>query len=511
MTLYPAFAHRAHPLHNTCVPITAATLAGLHQPSGHQGPAPKVPLARKSALLTVPNPPGQPLYFHLNHPLRHVTLAGPIVAFDEHPTLWVFFIDDGSGVLAEVKCPRAAPSNAPFDHWSVARRPGEMIKLGAAGWLGRSNSGTDIDMRGVEVGAVVRVEGGLGTFRGNMQVTLDKVEVLRDTAAEVDFWEKTARAWETLGRPWSLNEAEIQVLREEADGTRRAAQEKAEREVKRSEKEERRRLRHEERARRREARAVADRAARYPVPDISKTGAKDHARHDDRQSADGQRLGERIVLATQEAPSMAEDWRAEAGLAAWTTSRDFCPDSMLTILSGSNRKGSAHADSRTMEPSNIGSSSKSQEMNSIKRAAAVNTAWADCVGDSKHLQRIVPPAKKPTSDARGETKDSSPVGKLSSASGFNDSDSDNDETTARRRAAMVRAAWEAADRERRTSLGHPPELEASRGVKSDARQGRELARGDPKDLNVSLSKHDDDTNASTRRAIAVSVAWEKCV
>ena len=37
LTFYPAFAHQAHPLYSHTVPLTAATLSKLHQPSGYQG------------------------------------------------------------------------------------------------------------------------------------------------------------------------------------------------------------------------------------------------------------------------------------------------------------------------------------------------------------------------------------------------------------------------------------------------------------------------------------------
>ena len=186
---------------------------------------------------------GQSLFFNLNHPLRRISLAGPIVAIDDYPTRWVLQLDDGSGMLAELMCPRAMARDAPLNRQSFAG-PGQMITLGPPKWLGRSISGVDIDMRSIDVGVVVCAEGEMSRYRENMQVNLEKISVLRDTEAEVGFWESLSQTWNTvLRRPWVLEEDEVVRLREEADGTRQAEDKKARRE----ERKERRRRREEER------------------------------------------------------------------------------------------------------------------------------------------------------------------------------------------------------------------------------------------------------------------------
>ena len=214
LAFYPTYAYCAHPLYGACVPIIAATLAGLHQPSGVKGHLLALPCVQFLNADICDLGSGQALYFHLNHPLTHVSLAGLVVSVDELDSRWVLHLDDGSGALAEAVCSRASASESAIKENPVAG-PGQMIRLGPPEWLGRSKSGLDVDMRGAVIGAVVRVEGGLTTFRDNMQVTVEKMEVLGDTAAEVEFWEEVSRAWESvLARPWALGEIEIKRLQE---------------------------------------------------------------------------------------------------------------------------------------------------------------------------------------------------------------------------------------------------------------------------------------------------------
>ena len=506
---------------------------------------------------------GQSLYFHLNHPLRRVSLAGPVVAIDEHPTLWILHLDDGSGALAEVKCPRAAPTNAPYDHWSVARRPGELIRLGTAEWLGRSNSGVDIDMRGVEVGAVVRVEGGLGKFRDNMQVTLEKVQVLQDTPAEVDFWERTAGTWDdVLKRPWSLDEAELQALRDEADGTLKAAQDKAAQEAKLREKEERRRRRREEKEERRRRRydekeqrrrrRHEEKQRREKAQTAEKNTVKPLSAGAGHMDAKGAKVdvasrleheqppSERIIFATQETTSMTEGWRAHAGLAAWTASRDFVPESMPTNGSGSNQKSPPQVERKPVEPDDASSSPESQGTASSKRAAAVSTSWAACSADSKRPRQdtsheteftasaersaVVRTAwtacgadsRRPRQDASHATESaaradqealqSPSTGKAPRASTSEGSESDGKQAAARRRAAVVRAAWAASGPKSRVSRHGASEPAAKVADATGPNKGRPVR--DVRANGVSSrTAEDDGERKAHRRAAVVSEAW----
>lgn len=64
--------------------------------------------------------------------------------------------------------PRRPPGEA-----SLAR-PGEMINL-LETHTGTSELGSVVDFRALELGALVKLKGGLKTFRGELQLTLEKM------------------------------------------------------------------------------------------------------------------------------------------------------------------------------------------------------------------------------------------------------------------------------------------------------------------------------------------------
>lgn len=121
---------------------------------------------------------GQNLYFHLNHPIKWIRLVGVVVALDVHPARWIILLDDGSGATIEVICGLQAPAPA-----IGGREPDLLLSADnraavtspALSPVGLTATGRTVDLSGVDIGAVVKVKGGVGMFRGQKQVLLERI------------------------------------------------------------------------------------------------------------------------------------------------------------------------------------------------------------------------------------------------------------------------------------------------------------------------------------------------
>ncbi len=144
---------------------------------------------------------GQDLFFHLNHPIKWVRVAGVVVAIDEYGGRRVYTIDDSSGVNIEcliiVPLPKdssATSNDIPKQETAVPTPPG------------------------LDVGAVVAVKGGLQTFRGQKQIKAEKITLVGSTEHEVQFWAKVHRfRKDVLDQPWILDRRVVRKLRKEAE------------------------------------------------------------------------------------------------------------------------------------------------------------------------------------------------------------------------------------------------------------------------------------------------------
>ncbi|KAI7777715.1 ob-fold nucleic acid binding domain-containing protein [Diaporthe eres] len=149
------------------------------------------------SLTTHPGFAGQDVFFHRNLPLRWVRIAGMVVAVDEFPHRRVYTVDDSDGLCIEcVADVSKLDSNEPAKP-ATATIP------------------KDVD---VDVGSVVDVKGGLALFRGNKQIKIEKMTVLRSTDEEVVLWEKARQfRGEVLDKPWKLTDREVRRCRKEAE------------------------------------------------------------------------------------------------------------------------------------------------------------------------------------------------------------------------------------------------------------------------------------------------------
>ena len=156
LTFYPAYCFPVAPTHNTWAKLTAADVHALRERSGFEG---------------------QNLYFYLNHPIKWVRLVGVIVAFDVFPTRWIMVLDDSSGSTIEVTCGRSA-ARVSIEKGVATKDATSLGRVTCAGedsQIGTTATGRTIDLKGVDVGAVVKVKGGIGTFRGEKQLVLERL------------------------------------------------------------------------------------------------------------------------------------------------------------------------------------------------------------------------------------------------------------------------------------------------------------------------------------------------
>ncbi|KAL8730297.1 MAG: hypothetical protein Q9166_004180 [cf. Caloplaca sp. 2 TL-2023] len=182
---------------------------------------------------------GQNIYFYVNHPIRWIRLVGVIVAFDVYPNRITMTLDDSSGRTIEIFCKKETASAAPGicttvdNHGAITlnkvpvQRDDEHVCTTSEG---------KVDLRDFDVGSVVKIKGGISEFRGEKQVTLERISLVRTTNEEAAAWVGTATFHrDILGKPWTVNEREQQRAKRKATGLDREREAKKERRRRRKE------------------------------------------------------------------------------------------------------------------------------------------------------------------------------------------------------------------------------------------------------------------------------------
>ena len=170
---------------------------------------------------------GQNLYFCLNHPIKWVRLVGVIVAVDVYPTRWIFLLDDSTGASLEITCGRPVLDNKDVVPTTPAIGTHRPLDPPAQGLTATSRN---IDLEGVDVGTVVKVKGGIGSFRGVKQLLLERISILRSTNEEAASWaENAAFRKEVLNVPWTISKKHAERARKRAEGLHQEPKAKEER------------------------------------------------------------------------------------------------------------------------------------------------------------------------------------------------------------------------------------------------------------------------------------------
>lgn len=193
-------------------------------------------------------------------------MAGIVVACEEYERRTLLVLDDSSGATIEIVILKAA---APV----ADRRSNQDGRTGASDLVHVTSTARtpleNVDVKQLTLGAVIKVKGTLSSFRHNMQVILERVVFLRETNAEVRFWDERARfRVDVLSVPWALTAEQVAELRrqgeldeEKGHRNRQRAVERQKRLVEREGKHARRIQRHwerEEKMREKEAAVITE-------------------------------------------------------------------------------------------------------------------------------------------------------------------------------------------------------------------------------------------------------------
>ncbi|EPE27048.1 Nucleic acid-binding protein [Glarea lozoyensis ATCC 20868] len=163
---------------------------------------------------------GRRLYHHGNHPIKWVRLTGLIVAVDEFAKKRVYTLDDSSGTCIECICP--APPTAAEEAIAAATTNTVVItkksnETKAVVNDGPSVTNPNIPWDDLDVGTVVKIKGGINTFRDQKQVEIIKVEVLKSTDQEVRCWNEVLEFRKDVLRvPWILTPEQEEKCRRRA-------------------------------------------------------------------------------------------------------------------------------------------------------------------------------------------------------------------------------------------------------------------------------------------------------
>ncbi|KAH8903206.1 hypothetical protein BR93DRAFT_931654 [Coniochaeta sp. PMI_546] len=168
---------------------------------------------------------GQDLYFHVNHPIKWVQVAGVVVAIDEFYGKRIYTVDDSSGATIEcvLNVPKQKANLAAIAATAEEGNDGRVTQHGTKTMAVSAQAATSQDEvkpvvdGDIDVGDILLVKGNITTFRNTKQIRVYKIFHLRCTEDEVQFWKKMTEFHSSvLSKPWTLTEKEVKRCRREA-------------------------------------------------------------------------------------------------------------------------------------------------------------------------------------------------------------------------------------------------------------------------------------------------------
>ncbi|PGH08518.1 hypothetical protein AJ80_07838 [Polytolypa hystricis UAMH7299] len=190
-TFYPAFCHKLSPTFFRWVKMRAVDVHRLQRRNGFEG---------------------QNLYFHLNHPIQFICVAGIILTRDEQARRTILVLDDSTGSCLEIICSKAL--TAPLPSTTTTHPPSTTSTSTSAHQT--STTHLPLDITPLIPGVTAKLKGTLTTFRGMLQLHLERYALLPDTNAEVTFWDARTRFLvDVLSVPWVVGQEEVEGLRRE--------------------------------------------------------------------------------------------------------------------------------------------------------------------------------------------------------------------------------------------------------------------------------------------------------
>ncbi|KAH0847193.1 hypothetical protein AYO21_02581 [Fonsecaea monophora] len=263
LTFYPAYAFKASATWSKWVKLTCLdihTVLERHEKFSQV----TTPLAAEGSDIHGRQKDPPLLLFYLNHPIQFVQVVGVVVSLEDYfEKFWLFKIDDSSGAIIDVTCPK--PEKKQADLNTGPGNTGPRRATGAVKPVDQNptskpksnpNSGEDEEIDEdaqlqrtlslLDIGSTVQAKGTLSTFRSTRQLSLLRLNILFTTNHEMALIaSRTQFLLSTLSKPWVLTREEQRKLRDDAhrernDDIDRAKRRKA-REAKRKEREERHR------------------------------------------------------------------------------------------------------------------------------------------------------------------------------------------------------------------------------------------------------------------------------
>jgi hypothetical protein len=149
------------------------------------------------------------VFFHLNHPIRFVSIVAPIVEIEHIGEKYgLFRLDDGSGATIVAKLNLLDKSIS-----SQADCPSNTVISNVTYSKALGTFDVEVDGQELDIGTVVKAKCTIEVFRKETQLVLKRLSLVKSTSEEVRHWKEIAQ-WKTgvLSRPWSLTTAEVAAL-----------------------------------------------------------------------------------------------------------------------------------------------------------------------------------------------------------------------------------------------------------------------------------------------------------
>ncbi|KAL8659899.1 MAG: hypothetical protein Q9226_000193 [Calogaya cf. arnoldii] len=142
-------------------------------------------------------------------------------------------VDDSSGLTIDIFCKKDTCTTTPTLDTSVDAYGGITLNKALAQKHDEYHVTTSegkVDLKIFESGSVVKIKGGISEFRGEKQVTLERISLVRTTNEEATAWVENATFHqEVLCKPWVVSERDQWRAKNKAAGLDKERKAKKER------------------------------------------------------------------------------------------------------------------------------------------------------------------------------------------------------------------------------------------------------------------------------------------
>ncbi|KAL8970537.1 MAG: hypothetical protein Q9183_001471 [Haloplaca sp. 2 TL-2023] len=142
--------------------------------------------------------------------------------------------DDSSGLTIEIFC-RKEVKNKPSTLDTTVDHHGNITLNGKLHphddhLLCTTNEGFQVNLKDIDVGSVVKIKGGVSEFRGEKQITLERITPVRTTNEEATAWAQNATFYKSiLSKPWIVTQSQQRQAKMDAEGSEREREARRER------------------------------------------------------------------------------------------------------------------------------------------------------------------------------------------------------------------------------------------------------------------------------------------